>query len=218
MIKAVIFDMDGTLLDSMHVWDNVGDIYLSQQGISVQKDLQEYLSTMSIEESCHYLNEHYLHTKTVKQIQVDIEQIVLQRYEQDIPLKPGVKECIEHCLAQEVTLGVLSASSETMVNVALKRLGILSSFSFIMTCEKAGYSKRDPNLYHKTLEQFNLKGEECIFVEDAYHAIKCMKQEGYYVVAVYDDTNKQDWEKIGTIADEQYYDLSKWEVTTCKRY
>lgn len=210
MIKAVVFDMDGTLLDSMHVWDHVGETYLAGLGIQAEEYLCDRLAAMSLTQGAQYMKETYDLDVCVEDIMKGIEDIVLYEYQEHLQLKEGVKDCLWRCKKRGLKLCVLSASSEEMVTSALRRCGILDDFLFIMTCERAGCAKDDLKIYEMALKRLDVHHEECVFVDDALYAISCMKQAGLMVYAVYDEANKNDWERICDTADQSFMSLSEW--------
>lgn len=212
MIKGVVFDLDGTLLDSMHAWDHVGEQYLQRLHIQAEADLQETIADMSLKESAQYLKQHYHLNLSLEEIQKGIEDCVLHRYQKELQLKEGVLECISACQAKGWKLCVLTASSNAMAEAALKRCGIWDKFSFLMTCHDAGYSKSDEQIYETVLNKLRLDKKECLFIDDAYYAIAQIKRFGGTVYAVYDDANKKDWESICKISDQHFMSLSQWEV------
>lgn len=212
MIKAVIFDMDGTLLDSMHVWDHVGEQYLASLHIQAHHGLQEILTPMSIAQSAAYLKETYPISATLEAIKEGFEQCVLYQYQKNIQLKEGVKACLQRCKEKGLRLCVLSASSKQMIESACIRCGIYDAFEYIMTCDEAGYPKTDARIYEKIVDVLGLSKQECLFIDDAYYAISCMKEAGYKVYGVYDKANHKDWETIRRISDQSFISLKDWEV------
>ncbi|MEG0736490.1 MAG: HAD family phosphatase [Longicatena sp.] len=211
MLKAVVFDMDGTLLDSMHVWDHVGEDYLATLQIHAEEGLQEIITPMSLSQSAMYLKQTYQLEDTIEEIQQGIEAQVMKHYKEDIPLKNGVKECIERCVKENLRVCVLTASSLEMAQSAFRRCGILHHFEFIMTCEEADCPKTDVRIYQKTIEKLGIKKEECVFIDDALYAIECMRTNGYQVVAVYDEANDNDWNQICEISNQAVSALTDWK-------
>lgn len=219
MLKAVVFDLDGTLLDSMHVWDHVAESYLTSLGKTAKDGLQEVLTPMSLTQSSIYLKEEYRLTQDIAAIQQGIEAVVLAKYEQELQLKEGVKECLHDCKKRGLSLGVVTASSYAMTHAALTRNGVWDMFDSIMTCEQAKAAKNDPIIYERTLKQLHVDKKECIFVDDALYALKAMKQAGCIAYAVYDEANAAQWDKICEISDAHFRKIAQWEVEkTCRKF
>lgn len=212
MIKYYIFDLDGTLIDSLQVWKNVGNCYLEKIGVKGESDLDHIMKNMSVSEASIYLKKHYSLCQSAEDIVRGIFAVVEQRYEEDIQLKPGVLEILESCYRKGYKMCVLTASSSTLANKVLQRLGVLDYFENIYSCQTLSLSKNNPQIYMKTIEKINIKNEECIVIEDALYAIESAKKANLYVKAIYDQENDADWTKICSIADESYQTFKEMKV------
>lgn len=212
MIKAVVFDLDGTLLDSMGVWDSVAQQYLSSYQIQVDQEIQDILATYSLIEVAQYLTNRFSLLPAKEDVLKGIEAIVYEQYHTQIKAKEGVQQCIATCHAQGLACAVLTANSEALTMAALKNCQLMDMFSLIMTCDHIGRSKRDPAIYIEVAKQLGVSLQECIFIEDALYAIQTIKHAGAYVIGVYDEANKADWKTICEVSDQHFISLSQWEV------
>lgn len=212
MIKGVIFDADGTLLDSMPVWLNLGKLYLETLGIKAEPGLGETLSTMSLQQGADYLIQHYHLGKTRNKVLDGINQGVQEFYAQKVPLKPGAREFLEGFRELKLPMVVVTTSDRGNVEAALKRLGILHFFDGMLTCTEMGTDKNRPDIYLAASLQLDTEPCETLVFEDAYHAILTSKRAGFCTVAVYDQANDGNLGKIWNTADIYLSDYSDFDM------
>ena len=209
MEKGCIFDLDGTLLDSMHVWDDFAYRYLQRNGISTTEALDQVFASCRMEEAIHYLHVHYV-KKSEEEIAKEIYELLCERY-RDMPLKSGVKECILHLREKGISMGVLSANHVSVCEAALDKHGIKDCFQDIISCEQLHLSKSDPQCFLQACEQMGWKIQDTIVIEDALHAIQGAKKAGAFVVAVKENSQRKDEEEIRRIADVWIEDMTELE-------
>lgn len=212
MIQGYILDLDGTLLDSMHVWDTLGEQVLSLYGIETKENLKEVCASMSLEESARYLKQNYHINNEVAKLMEQMNACIAHQYVHELPLKDGVKEFIDLCYEKKIKLCVLTASDATLANAALLRCGILDKMSFVMTCSEEKLSKSNPQIFDRALKKLGIEKAQCAVVEDALHAIACAKDAGYRVFAVYEQANEKDWPMICAICDQAYETIRDMEM------
>ena len=204
-IQACIFDVDGTLLDSMPVWDDIGERYLTSQRIMSEEGLRDVLNTMSLEQGAAYLKEKYQIEKSVPQIIKEVLQIVSDFYRFEAPLKPGVEETLEWLKKRQVRMAIATSGNKELVEAAFERTGILGYFEQIYTCTEVGAGKDKPTIYLKAAEDLNTKPEDTLVFEDALHAAETAKRAGFAVVGVYDAGNEANISRMREVCD-YYYD------------
>lgn len=210
MIKGAIFDVDGTLLDSMFIWDELGIRYLTSLGLVPEENLSEILFPMTLEESSRYLKEKYKITKSENEIRHEIVSILENFYKKEVELKPGVLSCLERVKEKHIPMVITTIGDVRLVKAAFSRLHIDSYFQEILTCEQYNTTKHEPLIYQKACESMHLSSREVVVFEDVLHAIQSAKEAGCYVVAVEDASSQKDKEQIIEIADEYITDLSQF--------
>ena len=201
MIKGAIFDVDGTLLDSMEIWEDVAIRYLKSIGVEAEPDLPEVMFTMSLPEGAAYVKEHYRLTRETDEIIQGVLDIIRNYYEETAPLKPGVTKILEELSRKRIPMTVATSNNKEEVEAAFKRLGIASYFSRIFTCEEVGAGKTRPDIYMKAAEYMGTRPEETVIFEDVLHAIRTAKKAGFLAVGLYDEASKADQEEIKKEAD-----------------
>lgn len=186
MIKGAIFDLDGTLLDSMFIWDTIGEDYLRSLGKEPHEDLKETFMTLTLEEAAEYYRENYGVTLSVKEIVDGVNSIVEEIYRTKVTLKPGIAEYLSWLPENGVKTCVATVTDRYLVEETLDRLGILQYFSEIFTCAEVGYGKDKPIIYRKALEHLGTTKSEAYVFEDSLFALKTAKDDGFRTVGVYD--------------------------------
>mgnify|MGYP004476636179 CR=1 FL=1 len=202
-MQATIFDVDGTLLDSMPVWENIGERYLSGLQIKSEENLNEVLNTMSLEQGAAYLKEGYQLDKSIPQIINEVLKIVSDFYRFEAPVKPGVRETLEWLQGKKVKMVVATSGNRELAEAALKRNGIRDYFDQIYTCTEIGSGKDEPVIYLKAAEFMQAEPKDTLVFEDALHAAETAKKAGFVVVGVYDQGNRENISEMREVCD--YY-------------
>ena len=201
--QFAIFDIDGTLLDSMELWRNLGREYLESKGITENlDDVLEEIRPMTMGESAALFAKRFALGKSPEAVADEMNSIMHTHYCNDIPLKPGAKKHLEKLRLAGVRLCVASVIEEHLMEASLMRLGVRSYFEFIISCESIGASKREPDIYLEAARRFGASPGDIAVYEDALYAIETAKKAGFYVVAVYDKAAKIHWDQIRRLADE----------------
>ena len=200
-MKGYIFDLDGTLMDSMWVWEDLAVVYLQAKGIKAADNLSEALQLMTMTEAIRYLKERYAIPDSLAQMRTEVYTIIRRRYKQEVVAKKGAKACLERLHAAGMRMGVLTACERICAEEALKRNGLLEYLDFVASCEELPYDKQDGRLFELMPAMLHTDKAETMFVEDALHAIRTLKAHGFHVTAVYDAAGKEQWDEICTLAD-----------------
>lgn len=187
MIRGAIFDLDGTLLDSMGVWDTVGSDYLRFLGYEPKGDINALFRTFTLHQAAEHYRQAYGVPMTVEELMNGINQTIAQAYCHTLQLKPGVQAFLQELAARQVRMCIATATDRPLVEAALRRLGILHHFADILTCTEIGCSKEDPTIYRMALECLGTTRQDTPVFEDAPHALKTAKADGFTTIGVYDD-------------------------------
>ena len=178
-----IFDVDGTILDSMEVWNTLASQYVQSLGMVPEKNLDEIVSDMSLEQSAIYLKNHYKINKQEERIISEILNFISDFYEYEVKLMPGFKEFISHYDSMNV---IGTSCDEELVKIALNRLGVLNYFEDIITCSKVNKSKDDPNFYLACAQVLKQRPEDIVVFEDADYCIDVARKVGFKVIKIKD--------------------------------
>ena len=211
MIRGAVFDIDGTLLDSMPIWREVGNRYLKQNGIPEQEGLSDILFPMSLEEGAEYLHSHYLPEKNAEAIKNDILRIVESFYRKEVPLKKGVREFLYKLREHGVRMILATTGDENLAMEALQRLEVSGYFENILTCTGLHTTKRESLIYMKAMELLQCAPSETCVFEDVLHAIVSAKNSGAKVAAVADAESQNDWDEICRMADYAMGDFGDFD-------
>ena len=178
-----IFDVDGTILDSMEVWNTLASQYVQSLGKVPEKNLDEIVSDMSLEQSATYLKNHYKINKQEERIISEILNFISDFYEYEVNLMPGFKEFISHY----DSINVIGTSCyEELVKIAFNRLGVLNYFEDIITCSKVNKSKDDSDFYLACAQALKQRPEDIVVFEDADYCIDVARKVGFKVIKIKD--------------------------------
>lgn len=207
-MKGAIFDADGTLLDSMPVWEDLGVRYLRGLGIKAEEGLNKVLFSMSLDEAADYLKERYQLAEDRDQIIQDVLRIVNDYYCEEAPLKAGVKPFLEAMERKGISMAVATSSGREQIEQAFQRLEILKYFQEIFTCSEVGAGKSEPLIYKMAADYMGTRPEETYVFEDVLHAVKTAGKAGFYTIGIYDAASAKDWADMKALADESF---DNWE-------
>lgn len=209
MIKGIVFDVDGTLLDSMHIWSELGKRYLSAIGVEAKPGLAEILFPMSLEESGEYLKCEYHLPDSVEKITEDTIKILSDFYRYEAAPKPGAIAFIKKMQSRKIPMAIATSGDRRILDAALKRLGLSDCFTAVITCSDLNTNKRVPTIYLHAAELLGTVPEETAVFEDVLHAITAAKSAGFITYAIEDKSSIQDQEKIMETADFYLQDFKE---------
>jgi len=190
-IKCAIFDFDGTLFDSMFIWDSVGEIYLRALGKEPMPSMREDVRALSLYQSACYFRREYDLPLSAEEIMAGINQTIAHFYIHEVLPKPGVVDFLEQMKGAGIPMCIATASERCQIEAALSRCGMAHYFDAIFTCSEVGHGKDVPVIFRKAMEHFGADRSSTIIFEDAIHAIQTAKDDGFAVVAVFDHSEKR---------------------------
>lgn len=201
--KFAIFDLDGTLVDSMSYWSQLAEEYLHSRGVEqVPNEVLEAIKPMTMEESADLFRRTFGLEVSPSHMIAQMERMMDAHYRNDIPLKNGVAAYLERLHQAGTAMCVASATAEPLVDLCLTRLGIRHHFRFLLSCETVGVGKTQPDIYLQAAQRLGCTPAEAAVYEDAVYAAATAKQAGFYVVGVYDTDAAAHWDELVALSDE----------------
>lgn len=196
MIRGAIFDVDGTLLDSMMVWRDLGARYLEELGLEAEEGLGDTLFSMSLEEGASYLIRNYRLNQTVSQVIEGLHNRLARFYAEEAEPKPGAKELLERFGERKIPMVIATSGDRENAEAALERLGFLKWFQRVFTCSEIGKGKTEPDIYLAAAEMLGGRPEEIWVFEDTLYGIRTAKKAGFLTAAVRDESSEGQREEI----------------------
>lgn len=216
-MAAIIIDLDGTLLDSMEIWEKFAIHYLTRIGKQPKQNLPDQLREMTLDEAAAYLKWQYALDMTCAEIEQGFYEQLLMEYK-SVLYKDGARSFLSICREKQLPVCVFTANQYDLSVQTLQRLGLLSYCRKVITCETCGFSKRNIESYAYVAQRLQCPLSECIVIEDALHAVQSAKRAGCMVWAMYDASNESDWKQICAWADDSFREYQKMEEELCRRY
>lgn len=201
--KGVIFDLDGTLFDSMGIWKEVDIAFFKNHGMRMPSDYQDKIKDMHFKTMAIYTKERFHMRSSVESIMDEWCELCFDKYANDVPLKKGVKEFLDLLKENNIKIAFATANTTELSEVCLKNNGIFEYFDTGAYLHETLTDKSDPDVYFLACERMGLSPDECIVFEDLLAGIKGAVKGGFTVCGVYDKHSRRDTENIKRIAD--YY-------------
>ncbi len=187
-IKGAIFDMDGTLTDSMYAWKTIGSEYLRSHGKEPKDDVDRRFCSMSVFEAVKFLKAEYGIEGDDEEIIESIDKTIESKYLYEVPLKEGVPEFLEFLHSQGVVMSIATATDKYMADAAITRLGIRHYFKDILTSHIVGVGKDHPDIFYRSASLLGTEVSETAVFEDSVVAVRTAKKAGFIVAGLYDDS------------------------------
>lgn len=200
-MKGILFDMDGTLLDSMKIWVNLADKYLESLGLEFPDTMHEEIKTMTLKEALAHFKETFLLEDEVEEMLQATHDILALEYRNTVVKKPHLEPLLERLKHRGHRMAVSTATHEELAGPALEHHKLNSYFDFLQTVHNTGITKNDPAFWLEGARRLDMEPERIVVFEDALHAIESAKQAGMRVIAVEDEMMQKDRQTIQTLAD-----------------
>lgn len=202
-IEAVIFDVDGTIADSMWMWKQIDIEYLGRFGIELPKDLQKNIEGMSFRETAIYFKAHFPISDSIEKMMADWNEMAAYKYQYEIPLKKGVLEFISQCKEKGILLGIATSNSVELLTCLLKAHELENTFEVIITGSDGLKGKPAPDMYLEAAKRLKVEPSKCLVFEDIIPGILAGKRAGMTVCAI-DDVYSKDV-LLEKIKEADYY-------------
>lgn len=206
-LQGVIFDLDGTLLDSTGMWRQVDGRLMAQYGKEVPPDLSETVQRMSIEEFSQFFVEEFDLPVTPEQIAQQVADMVAEEYREKLQLKPHVPEILDWLDQQDIPYGVATATYGELAEAALRRLHVWERLRFLLTEQNAGAPKTQPRIFQLAAQKLHLGRRQIAVVEDSLHALEGAKNGGFFTIGIADPENAPVWKEICATATVHIHDI-----------
>lgn len=208
-IKAAIFDLDGTLIDSMYVWEKVDHDFLTERDIPVTQEYTDNVRCMFFETAAKYTIETYHLSESVEQIVQIWLNMARHEYEYNVKLKNGVYQYLEFLKSKNIKIGIATSSNPYLTEPVLEHNGITRFFDTVCYTSQVGKGKEFPDIYLYTSEKLGVKPSECVVFEDIAEGISSAKTAGMKTIAVYDSTSENQADILKKISDKYIIDFSE---------
>lgn len=198
---GVIFDCDGTLLDSMDMWHSLDDRLAARAGVTLTKADRDFLTACTLEECGVYFHEQLGIGASSADVMDAFNEELLRFYQHEAAPKPGARELVQELANAGVPMAVASSTPSSLLRIGLEHAGMADAFKAIVSVEDVDSSKREPLVYDTTREALGTSREQTWGVEDALYAVETLKRAGYRTFAVFDSMTAGSPEELSRVAD-----------------
>lgn len=209
-VDAVIFDLDGTLVDSMWMWKAIDIEYLKRFHITPPQSLQREIEGMSFSETAQFFKDKFNLKDSIEKIKEDWNHMAFDKYSSQVPFKKGAREFVEFLKRKHIKTGIATSNSKELVGAVMERHKSLRLFDSIHTSCEVKRGKPAPDIYELVASDLSVNPSKCLVFEDVVHGILAGKNAGMKVCAVFDEYTKEDDPKKRQLAD--YYINSFTEI------
>lgn len=215
-MKKLIFDVDGTILDSMHIWIKPQNELFAKYGYSftdLSKEDKGKIEALAVEDMCHYIADEIAKDMTFEEVMKYFDDVIYTGYKDELGPKPGNLEILKKLKDAGFSMSIASSTPYKYLEMALKRLGIYDYFDFFATPELLGMKKSEPGYWQYSIKKHGVGPEDCVLFDDALYAIKAAKKEGITTVGLKDfPWNENEWDHIKKEADMTLEKISDMDI------
>lgn len=185
-IKAALFDMDGTLVDSMWMWGKIDVEVLARRDIPYYSGFQSEIEGMSYRSAIEYMKDRFSLKESVEELMAEIHEMAIDKYEKEVTFKPGALEFLKECRSSGILCGMSTSNSRELLNACERNLHFMEYFDSVRTTDEVVRSKPFPDCYLLNAADLKVRPEDCVVFEDIIPGIQAGKAAGMRVYAVAD--------------------------------
>lgn len=212
-IEAVIFDLDGTLIDSMWVWEKIDEEYLDRFNKEKPDDLSVMIEGRSFRETAELFKSKFQLPRSIEEIEEDWNNMAWDKYKSEVTLKKGAMKLLQTLKEKKIKMGIATSNSRKLVELVTKANGISGFFDYVCTATEVQRGKPEPDIYLRVAKGLNKAPKKCLVFEDVINGIIAGKRANMKVCAVYDEATKDTTNQKIEVADyyvENFTDIV-WE-------
>lgn len=199
--KAVIFDLDGTVVDSMWMWEDIDRKFFAKYNISLPDDYQKRVDGMSFYETALFTKETYGFPCSVEEIMNEWNQMAFDYYSNDVMLRECAHEFLDYLFCNNIKLGIATSNSTELCMEVLNKRGISHYFGTIITGDVCLNGKPAPDVYLKAAENLGVEPKDCLVFEDLYQGVQAGNNAGMTTVAIWGEYSDKSWNRISSESD-----------------
>ena len=199
--KAMLFDLDGTLVDSMWMWEAIDIEFLGAYGYECPDDIQRAIEGMSFSETAVYFKERFDLPLSLDEIKAVWTRMSIDKYRHEVRLKPGVLEFLKYCKENGIRTGIGTSNGSEIVDAVLTSLKVKEYFDAVVTACEVAHGKPEPDIYLEVTKRLGVQPENCLVFEDIPAGIMAGKAAGMPVIAMEDDFSADLMDEKRALAD-----------------
>lgn len=200
--KCAVFDLDGTILDSTDVWNQIDKEFFAARGLVLPPDYAETIAPMGFERAAEYTIDKFSLSESKSQVMEEWNYMAQLKFEKEVRLKDGAFEYLNYLKQNDIKLCIATASHEELFVPALKRNGVYDLFDHITTLKEVNRGKGFPDVYIKSAQKANANISDCVVFEDLLAGIRGALNGGFFTVGVYDKNSEKDFADIKKLSDK----------------
>lgn len=208
-VKAVLFDLDGTLVDSMWMWTDIDVEYLGKYGYELPPELQKEIEGMSFSETAVYFKKRFSLPQSLDEIKAEWIEMAKYKYAHEVPMKPGALSFLRYLKEQGIRAGIATSNSRELLDAVMDSLGLDQYIDCNMTSCEAGAGKPAPDIYLKVAKRLGVSPEECLVFEDTPAGIQAGHNAGIRVCAMEDSHVADQKSEVCRMADYYIHDFGQ---------
>lgn len=220
MIRGILFDLDGVILDSMDIWQDLGPNFIQGLGMEVEEDLGKTLYSMTDQEGYRYLKKAYNLSMPLQEIQAGMEEELRHFYLEAPLLRPGIRELLQALAGEKIPCYICSQTPENFIRGALEVLDLDSYFQKIWSTGGRSKGKEDPDIFREILKDLGLQGPDLIYLEDSLYALRAAETlgiRGIYIQNSWDPDDKREGGRPSyDLEGPEIMDLVRGRIPACQ--